>query len=92
MQVMGFPIRALIAMAIGASAALLANMLSLIIVGQINQVLPENERMSYFWYDLRIRGRHRQLYPKSKLVSFLDICIFSMIVSFVLFVLLMRLT
>jgi hypothetical protein len=91
MQVMGFPIRALIAMAIGASVTLLANMLSLIRVGQINQVLPENERMSYFWYDLRIRKRHRQLYPKSKLVIFLDICIFSMIVSFVLFIVLMRL-
>jgi len=92
MQALGFPIWALIAMAIGASAALLANMLALIIVGQINQVLPEKERTSYLWHDLRIRGRHRRLYPNSKLVNFLDICIFSMFVSFVFFVFLMRST
>jgi hypothetical protein len=89
-QVMGFPIQALIAVAVGASAALLANMLALMIVGQINQALPQTEHMSYLWYDLRIRKRHRQLYPNSKLVFLLDTSIFVMFMSFLVFIVLLR--
>ena len=90
MQVMGFPIRSLVAIGVGASAALLANMLALMIVGQINQALPQNQHTSYLWYDLRIRKRHRQLYPNSKLVFLLDMCIFAMFMSFLAFIVLLR--
>ena len=79
MKLLGFP-----------SAALIANMLSLTIVGQINQQLPESQRESYFWYDLRIRKRHHQLYPESKLVLFLDICIITVVLSFAAFVILLQ--
>ena len=91
MQIFGFPVRALIVVVIGASAALLANMLGLIIVGQLNQKLPIDRPISYFWYDLRIRKQHHQLYPNSKLILLLNLCIIVIIVSVVLFILFMKL-
>lgn len=57
-------------------------MLSYVMVGQINQRLPENERISYLWWDLRVRKKHREMYPESKLASLFDLCGILMVLCF----------
>jgi hypothetical protein len=88
----GFPISALVAIGFGAGFAILANMLALIIVGEINQKVPEDRQVSYFWHGSTIRKQHRLFYPESKLVLFLDLCTVLLISRFVLAVFFMRLS
>jgi hypothetical protein len=71
---MPFSAREIIAALILGGFAIMANMLALVIVGQINEKVPANERLSYFGWDSRIRKLHKHLYPKSKLVLFFDLC------------------
>ncbi len=56
------------------SFAILANMISFIMIGKINERAPENERISYFWWGTEVRRRFKSLYPDSKLTRFLDLC------------------
>ena len=79
---MPFTARELIAGIVLGGFGVMGNMLALVIIGQINEKVPENERLSYFGWDLRIRKRHKQLYPKSKLVLFFDLCWILMVVCF----------
>jgi hypothetical protein len=65
-----------------ASAAVLANMISFIMIGKINVRSPESERISYFWWGTEVRKRFKQLYPGNKLVFLLDFCVAIMILSF----------
>jgi hypothetical protein len=79
---MPFSVRTLIVIAIGAGFAVMGNMLALVIIGQINEKVPENERLSYFRWGLGIRKLHKHLYPKSKLVLFFDLCGILMVACF----------
>jgi hypothetical protein len=77
-----FTVRILVAVGIGASFAIMGNMLAYVIVGRINERVPESERVSYLKWDLRIRKKHREIYPDSKLVSLFDLCCILMVLSF----------
>jgi hypothetical protein len=67
-----------------ASAAVLANMISYIMIGKINERLPESERISYIWWGTEVRKRFKELYPGNRLVLLLDSCMVVLIVSFIL--------
>jgi hypothetical protein len=72
----------LVAIAIGAGLAISGNLLAYVMIGQINQRSAENERLSYWGWDLRIRKKHRQLYPESRLVYLFDLCVILMVACF----------
>lgn len=69
-----------------ASAAVLANMISFVMIGKINARSPESERISYLWWGTQVRKRFKQLYPENKLVFLLDLCVVTMILSFLLLI------
>jgi hypothetical protein len=73
----------ILAACLGGTAAILANMISFIMIGKINTVVPEGERVSYLWWGTGVRKRFKQLYPGNKLVLLLDSCLVMMIVCFV---------
>ncbi len=58
-----------------------ASMLMLIMIGQVNQKLPVDQRMSYFRWG-PVRQLHRQLYPNSKLVLAYDLCTAGIVLCF----------
>lgn len=68
---------------LGGTAAILANMISFIMIGKINTILPEGERVSYLWWGTGVRKRFKQLYPGNKLVLLLDSCLVMMVVCFI---------
>ena len=76
----------ILAACLGGTAAILANMISFIMIGKINTVLPEGERVSYLWWGTGVRKRFKQLYPGNKLVFLLDSCLVMMIVCFIFLV------
>ena len=76
----------ILAICLGTAATVLANMISFIMIGKINTLLPERERISYLWWATNIRKRFKQLYPGSKLVFLLDSCLVMMILCFILLV------
>ena len=65
-----------------ATAAVLANMISFIMIGKINVLRSERERISYLWWGTGVRKQFKQLYPKSNLVLLLDVCLLMMILCF----------
>jgi hypothetical protein len=66
----GLPARSLLILALGGTFAIAANMLMLVMIGQINRKLPESEQISYIsWGILKVLRYHRQFYPKSWLSS-----------------------
>ena len=69
-----------------ATAAVLANMISFIMIGKINTLLPESERISYLWWGTGVRKQFKQLYPGNKLVFLLDSCLVMMILCFLFLV------
>jgi len=71
---------------LGGAAAILANMISFVMIGKINTVLPEGERISYLWWGTGVRKRFKQLYPGNKLVWLLDSCLVTMILCFIVLV------
>jgi hypothetical protein len=52
-------------------------------IGKINERLPESERISYFWWGTEVRKRFKQLYPGNRLVFLLDSCAVMMILCFI---------
>jgi len=74
----------IVAGSLGASAALLANVISFLMIGKINQRVPQGARISYFWWGTDIRKRFKQLYPGNRLVLVLDSCVVVMILCFIL--------
>jgi hypothetical protein len=68
---------------LGASAAVFANMVSFMMIGKLNERLPESERISYFWWGTEVRKRFKQLYPGNRLVFLLDSCVLMMILCFI---------
>jgi hypothetical protein len=67
---------------LGGSFAILANMVSFIMIGKINERVPEHERISYFWWGTEVRKRYKQLYPESKLIFLLNLSIVFMVLCF----------
>ena len=74
----------IIAGCLGTSAAVMANMISFIMIGKINERLPENERISYIRWGTEVRKRFKELYPGNKLTFLLDSCVVLMVLSFIL--------
>ena len=68
----------------GASAAIVANMISFVMIGRINERVPEGDRISYFWWGSEVRKRFKQLCPGNRLVLLLDSCLAVMIICFAL--------
>lgn len=73
----------ILAACLGGTAAILANMISFIMIGKIKTVLPEGEKVSYLWWGTGVRKRFKRPYPGNKLVLLLDSCLVMMIVCFV---------
>ncbi len=73
----------IIAACLMGSFAVLANTFSFIMIGKINEWLPENERVSYLRWGTDVRRRFKQLYPKNRLVFLLDSCIALMLCCFI---------
>jgi hypothetical protein len=67
------------------SAAVFANMIYFVMIGKINERVPENERISYLWWGTEVRKRFKQLYPANKLVLLLDSSVAFMFLCFVFF-------
>jgi len=70
----------------GATAAVLSTMISFIMIGKINEKLPEKERISYIGSGTNVRHRFKQLYSGNKLVILLDSCLVMMILCFIFIV------
>jgi len=81
MSLVALPV--IIAACLMASFAVLANILSVVMIGKINEQLPENERISYFWWGTEVRRRFKRLYPNHRLVFLLDSCLVLMILCFI---------
>jgi hypothetical protein len=48
-----------------ATTAILANMISFIMIGKINVMRPENERVSYLWWGTGVRKQFKQLFRET---------------------------
>jgi hypothetical protein len=59
-------------------------LISFVMIGKINERVPESERISYFWWGTEVRKRFKRLYPDSKLTLLLDLCLVLMVVCFAL--------
>jgi hypothetical protein len=77
---------AIVAACLGTTATVMANLLSFIMIGKINEQSPENQRISYVWWGTDARRRFKQLYPGNRLVFLLDSCVAVMILSFILLI------
>ncbi len=87
MQLMGqISLPVIIAGSLMATGAVLANMISFIMIGKINLLARERERISYLWWGTNVRRQFKQLYPGNKLVFFLDACFAMMVLSFIVLV------
>jgi hypothetical protein len=73
-EVMNFSARTIVVALVGGSLAVFANMLALIMVGQVNLKVPEKERIRYSAWGMGIGKRHKQLYPESKLSYAFNLC------------------
>ena len=55
---------------LGGSFAIFANMIYLVMIGKINERVPESERISYFWWGTEVRKRFKRIYRrKPSLIS-----------------------
>ena len=80
------PLPVIILACLGGSFAVLANMLSFVMIGKINETRAENERISYFWWGTEMRKRFKQLYPENRLTYLLDSCVVLMVLCFALLI------
>lgn len=74
--------RAIVVALMAGSFAIFANMICFAMIGKINERVPDNERISYFWWGTEVRKRFKKLYPESKLTLLLDLCVILMAVCF----------
>jgi hypothetical protein len=51
----------------GGSIAISLNMLALVMVGKVNERLPERERISYLWWSRDVLKRYEQIHPGGRL-------------------------
>jgi hypothetical protein len=71
---------------LGGLLAIAANMLSLVMIGKINERVPAAERISYFWWGTEVRKRYKGLFPASRLPLLFNVCVVMMLVDFALLV------
>jgi hypothetical protein len=71
-------------LAVGASSAVIANMLTLIMIGQVNRNLPETEQISYVLWNVRKVFRHHKRYFPGSWLPYA--CVVSVLVMFACFV------
>jgi hypothetical protein len=83
MQLISFTPLAIVGACLGGSFAILANMLCFIMIGKINERVPQSERISYLWWGGEVRGRFKQLYPGNRLVLLLDSCMVMLVLCFI---------
>ena len=83
MQLIQLSFPMIVSVCLGATGAVLANMISFIMIGKINEKVPENERMSYIGSGTNVRQRFKQLYPGNKLLYILNACIAMMVLAFI---------
>jgi hypothetical protein len=74
---------AVIALCCGTIAAIAANMLSLSMIGKINELASANEKISYLWWGGEVRSRFKKAYPNHRILFLQNICIAVMILSFI---------
>jgi len=74
---------AIISLCIGTTAAIIANMIDLVLIGMINSRVPEGERVSYAWQRGDVRNRFKTLYPGNKLIYVPGVCAIVMVVCFI---------
>jgi hypothetical protein len=67
MSIAGIPTVFLMYGLVVGSIAVFANMLGLIMVGKVNERLPERERVGYIRWSRNIVKKYEQLYPEGKL-------------------------
>ncbi|HKS82851.1 MAG TPA: hypothetical protein VJR23_15215 [Candidatus Acidoferrales bacterium] len=79
-----FTARAVVLALVGGSFAVLANMISLIMIGKINERVPVSERLSYVFWGTEVKKKFKQLYPDSRLALLFNLCIVLMVISFAL--------
>ncbi|MGA2482656.1 MAG: hypothetical protein ABSF92_06025 [Candidatus Acidiferrales bacterium] len=65
---------------------MILNMLALVMIGKINQKLPEDQRVGYFGWSSRIKKQYRALYPESRWLLAVRTCEILMFASFALLV------
>jgi hypothetical protein len=71
---------------LGGSAAIVANMISFIMIGKLNERLPSNERISYLWWGSGVRTRFKQIYPGNRVTLVHDSCVVLMVACFVILI------
>jgi type IV secretory pathway TraG/TraD family ATPase VirD4 len=76
--------RDVIIVLMGGSFAILANLLYFIMIGKVNERVPESERISYFWWGTEVRKKYKRLYPEGRLAIVADACTVCLVVFFVL--------
>ena len=73
----------IVAVCLIATAAVVANMISFVMVGKLNIRLPDSERITYLWWGTGVRKQFKQLHPGNKLIYLLDSCLVIMILCFI---------
>ncbi len=88
MHITGFGISWQLALAglVLGSIAILLNMLTLVIIGKINESLPERERISYLNWTSKVYKQYRRIYPRGKLVLMVRIGMVAMLACFLVIV------
>ena len=71
---------------VGGAFAFAANIIALWIIDQINKTLAESERLDWLGWGTGIKKRHRLLYPESRLVLAMNVCMVLMAVTFTLLI------
>ncbi|HEX2762043.1 MAG TPA: hypothetical protein VHM27_16085 [Rhizomicrobium sp.] len=67
---------------VGTIAAISANLISVNMIGKINDQSPQHKKISYVFWGGEVRSRFKQLFPESKLVLLLDACVVAVALSF----------
>ena len=77
------PLKPLLVLAIGTTFAILGNMLILIMIGQVNRKLAEDQQISYVHWGIgKVVRHHRRLYPGSYLSYLSLVCGVITVLSF----------
>ena len=80
------PLRVIIIALLAGSFAISANILSFVMIGKINERVPESGRISFFWWGAEVRKRYKHLYPAGKLALLSDLCLLLMVLCFLLLI------
>ena len=71
---------------IGGGFALAANLVYFTMIGQINQKVPDRQKVDLISWGPEVKKKHRALYPDSKLVSVVNALTWLVVVSFLVLI------